>query len=262
MRNVFENKQLESFFIGTLLGDSYIHKGVFYCKQISKDLIDFKAKFIQDNLEDARVKVDEYNEYVDKHGVHHKKYWVLSVNHPKIKDLKEIFYPEDKKIYPEGAITKLDALGFSLWYADDGTTILVQINEKTKAAKARRVQICTDNFSESEHLQIKKELENLGYTIKLLDRKRNGQLRIQFNGNSQKFICMLEESFMNFPSLLYKLDLGYRGKSLDKRTYVSEEYKNCYNRISAHPQFKDRVEEKLKEIEDDIVQTSNDEESC
>lgn len=51
---------------------------------------------------------------------------------------------------------------------------------------------------------------------------------------------------MNFPSLLYKLDLGYRGKSLDKRRYVSIEYKECFNRISAHPQFKDRVKEKLE----------------
>lgn len=68
---------------------------------------------------------------------------------------------------------------------------------------------------------------------------------------------MLEESFLNFPSLLYKLDLGYRNKSLDKKTYVSEEYKNCFLRVSAHPQFKDRVAIKLAEIEDDIVQTTN-----
>ena len=68
---------------------------------------------------------------------------------------------------------------------------------------------------------------------------------------------MLEESFLNFPSLLYKLDLGYRGKSLNKRTYVLEEYKNCFLRVSAHPQFFDRIKDKLSKIEDDIVQTTN-----
>lgn len=62
---------------------------------------------------------------------------------------------------------------------------------------------------------------------------------------------------MNFPSLLYKLDLGYRNKSLDKKRYVMEEYKNCFIRISAHPQFVDRVKEKLEQIKDDIVQTTN-----
>lgn len=64
---------------------------------------------------------------------------------------------------------------------------------------------------------------------------------------------------MNFPSLLYKLDLGYRDKSLDKKRYVTEEYKNCFLRISAHPQFIDRVKERLNQIEDDIVQTTNEE---
>lgn len=83
-----------------------------------------------------------------------------------------MFYPEGKKVYPKGAILKLDPLGFSLWYADDGTTILVQINSQTKSAKNRRIQICTDNFTQEEHLQIKNELESLGYTIKIVDRKR------------------------------------------------------------------------------------------
>ena len=39
--------ELRSFFYGTLLGDSYIHNEVFYCKQITKDLIEFKAKIIK-----------------------------------------------------------------------------------------------------------------------------------------------------------------------------------------------------------------------
>lgn len=258
MKTIFTNSKLESFFIGTLLGDSYIHNGVFYCKQISEDLINFKAKFIQENLKDAKVKISLYEEHTDKNGTHHQKYWILSVNHPKIKELYEIFYKDGIKVYPNGSISKLDELGFALWYADDGTTILVQINSQTQSAKNRRVQICTDNFTQKEHLQIKKELEKLGYTIKIVDRKRKDQVRTQINGKSaQKFICMLEESFLNFPSLLYKLDLGYRGKSLNKKTYVSEEYKNCFIRVSAHPQFKDRVAIKLTKIEDDIVQTTN-----
>lgn len=70
---------------------------------------------------------------------------------------------------------------------------------------------------------------------------------------------MLEEPFMNFPSLLYKLDLGYRGKGLNNKRYVSEEYKDCFIRVSAHHQFLDRVKEKLSKIDDDIVQTSTEE---
>lgn len=236
MKTIFENPKLESFFIGTLLGDSYIHNNVFYCKQISEDLINFKADFIKRNLENAEIRVKEYERYTDKNGVNHQKFWLLELKHPKVKDLYKLFYPKGKKIYPKGSILKLDPLGFALWYADDGTTVLVQINLETKSARNRRVQICTDNFTQEEHQIIKKELESLGYNIKLVDRKRKGQLRTQLNGISQqKFICMLEEPFMNFPSLLYKLDLGYRNKSLDKKRYVLEEYKNCFIRVSAHP---------------------------
>lgn len=157
-----------------MLGDSYVHNNVFACKQISEDLINFKANFIRENLKDAVVKVKEYEGYIDKNGVNHQKYWLLEAKHPKIRELYNLFYPEGKKIYPKGSISKLDPLGFALWYADDGTTVLVQINKETKSARSRRVQICTDNFTPEEHLLIKEELENLGYTIKCVDRKRRG----------------------------------------------------------------------------------------
>ena len=79
--------------------------------------------------------------------MHHQKYYLLYVNHPKIKDLYKVFYSKGKKVYPNGAILKLDSLGFAMWYADDGTTILVQINNQTKSARNRRIQLCTDNFT-------------------------------------------------------------------------------------------------------------------
>jgi hypothetical protein len=167
--------------------------------------------------------------------------------------LEKIFYPNGKKIYPDHAILKLDNFGFAMWYADDGTTILVQRNNSTGGSKNRRVQICTDNFTTDEHTKIKKDLETLGYSVKIIDRSRKGQLRIQLNSNRQDFICNIAEYFYNyFPSLLYKIDLGYRGNSLLNRTYVSERYYNTYLKISAHPEFKDRLINR-----DDIVENTN-----
>lgn len=179
-----KNSKLESFFIGTLLGDSYIYHNVFGCKQISKDLIEFKANFIREHLPDAEVTIKEHDSYIDKHGVNHQKFYLLEVKHPKMKELYNYFYPNGKKIYPNEAIMKLDKIGFAMWYADDGTTILVQIGQGcNNGARARRVQICTDNFTPEENQTIKSELESLGYEIKLIDRKRNDQFRIQFNGD-------------------------------------------------------------------------------
>lgn len=51
------------------------------------------------------------------------------------------------------------------------------------------------------------------------------------------------------------MDLGYRSLSLNS-SYVSEKYKSCYLKISAHPEFRDRIKEQLK-IQDDIVESTN-----
>lgn len=236
--------QLKSFFYGTLLGDSYIHNNIFYCKQISKDLVQFKAKIIQKYLPDAKVKITEHESYVDKNGVSHKKYYLLTVSKSKyIKKLSNLFYPNGKKICPKGVIEKLDALGMAMWFADDGTTVLVQHNETTGSARSRRVQICTDNFSLEEHDNIIiPELKNKGYEVTYV--KRGEHFRTTFK-NMKKvqsmFIEMYSYFYNDFPSLLYKMDLGYRNSSLKNRTYVLKEYEEIYIKISSHPSYLDRI---------------------
>lgn len=65
------SSKLRSFFYGTLLGDSYIHNGVFYCKQVSKDLIYFKTKIIKEHLPNAKITISEHEPYTDKNGINH-----------------------------------------------------------------------------------------------------------------------------------------------------------------------------------------------
>lgn len=234
--------EIRSFFYGTLLGDSYIHNNVFYCKQISKDLIDFKSKIIQQYIPDADVKVIEYEAYTDKNGVHHQKYWVLSAKGEYIKKLQRLFYPQGKKIIPKNVINKLTPLGLAMWYADDGTTILVGKNNTTKSAKSRRVQICTDCFTENEIENAIKELDEIGIKASSLQR-REGVYRLQIlEKERQYFLCSISDFFYNyFPSLLYKMDLGYRNESLLNRRYVTKEYHKLYTKISACPDFLDRM---------------------
>ncbi len=232
------HSKLKSFFIGTLLGDSYIHNGVFYCKQISKDLIDFKYKIIKQFLPNAKIRYFEYQERIDKNGVHHQKCYGIEIRKCRyIKKLYQYFYPNGKKIYRPGMLKKLDSLGFAMWFADDGTSIIVQ------NGKNRRVQLCTDCFTHKEHEYIKNDFKDIGINnIKIIDRSRRGQLRIQINDkDKQRFLVNISDYFYNyFPSLLYKIDLGYRGEQLDSN-YVLPEYKACYLKISAHSEFKDRI---------------------
>lgn len=239
------SSELKSFFYGTLLGDSYIHHsgGTFCCKQITEDLIDFKMAVIKKHLPDAKVIKKMYPGSIDSNGVVRQPSYELVVSYSEyIKKLFPVFYSNGKKIYPINAIKNLTPLGFAMWYADDGTTVLVGKNQNTGSANSRRIQICTDNFSLEENNQIKEELVQKGYDAKTVDRKRNGQFRIEIRPPAgQKLFLELEQYFYYFPEMLYKLDMGYRNKSLQYRRYVSEEYEALYSRVSAHPQFKDRM---------------------
>ena len=56
---------------------------------------------------------------------------------------------------------------------------------------------------------------------------------------------MIEEYFYKyFPSLLYKMDMGYRNESLKNRMYVIEEYESLYLKIKTHSSFIDRLSKK------------------
>jgi len=248
------NINLDSFFYGTLLGDSYFHNGVFYCKQISKDLIEFKYKVIKDNLPNVKIKIDEYKEYIDKNNIKHQDYYVISASgNDYLKSLNNLFYNDNKKICPINIINKLDYLGMAMWFADDGATILVQRNESTGSAKCHRTQLCTDSFTKEEHDNIIiPELKQLGYESNY--KKRGEHYRIEFlkPKNIQNLYIEMGKYFYNyFPSLLYKLDMGYRNSSLLNRTYVIQEYYEFYNKISTHPLFIDRMK-----IKEDIVRTT------
>jgi len=239
------SRELTDFFVGTLLGDSYIYRNAFQCKQISKDLINFKFNIINSHIPDCHPKIMEYEAYIDKKGVHHQKYYQLSTKpHPYFRKLREEFYPEGTKIIPEKYMRELSPLGYAMWYADDGTTILVGININ-RSAKNRRVQFCTDGFSIEEVQKISKVISAQYGTTSLVIRNKTMR-RIQINTyDAQKFLIDIAPYFIKyFPSLLYKIDMGYRNESLDKRRYVMLEYKNMYLEISTHPLFIDRLKDR------------------
>lgn len=248
------SKELRSFFYGTLLGDSYIHNGTFYCKQISKDLIEYKAKIIKTHLPNAKVNIIERKQYVDKNGVSHQTCYTLSVSHSEyIKKLEKLFYPNGKKTCPANVINKLTPIGLAMWFADDGSTILVQYNQATQSARSRRVQICTDCFTKDEHDNIiVPELKQLGYDITYVKRKNHYRITFKNMLDVQKMFINIGEYFLKyFPSLIYKMDMGYRNCSLKNRRYVLQDYEIFYTKISACSSFIDRLK-----MKNDIVQTT------
>jgi len=241
--------ELRSFFYGTLLGDSFMHNGSFSCKQISKDLMEFKKDIIHKNLPNAKISFKSIPASV-RDGINRQEYWELWISgDPLLKEFQNLFYPNGRKIVPPGVISSLTPIGLAMLYADDGTTILVRAKGDGTSANNRRIQICTESFSLSDHQIIQDEMLKLGFQTGLVKRNSKGDVRLSLPvGEGQKFVQIIEPFFYNyFPSLLYKMDLGYRGESLKKRKYVSESYEKLFIKISAHPSFIDRC------LKDDIV---------
>ena len=238
--------QLKSFLVGNLLGDGNLHNGAFITGQINEDLINFKEGIFNQYMGFAGSKITYKEAYTDEKGVSRKDTWRLYIS-PTIyfKEFESKWY-QPKKIVDLDDIQYLDKLGLAIWFADDGTTIHVGYNETTGSASRRRVQFCTDSFTLEEIKSLCVILNSKGYETSIITRASN-VYRIQINGKSaQKFMLDISNYFINyFPSMLYKLDLGYRGTSLDNKVYVTPEYKELYLKISSHPNFRDRIQEKL-----------------
>jgi hypothetical protein len=229
----FNHADLKGFLIGNILGDGSLKQGTFATAQITKDLVEYKRKVFT-RLLNTEVKVT----YKEARGMH-KEHWALYCysNEYLKKQCEKLCKPNENKTAWRVAVTedileKLTPLGIAIWFADDGTTILVG---KTKGIiKSRRVQFCTDRYSHDEVLIIKEYLSKKYGKASLVKR---GQLyRVQLNLESAyKMFDDILPFFFEFPSLLYKLDLGYSDKECP-----------IYNKIKTHPQFIDR-------LSDDIV---------
>lgn len=240
------HSQLKSFIVGNLLGDGNLHNGAFITGQINEDLIKFKEKIFNQYVGFAGSKIVFKQSHIDKHGVNRKDTWRLYVSPTRyFKEFESRWY-KPKKVVPTEDLKYLDKLGLAIWFADDGTTIQVGYNQTNGSSNRRRVLICTDSFTLDEIDALRKQLKVMGYDTSIKTHRVN-RYRIQILGKSaQEFMLDISPYFIQyFPSLLYKLDLGYRGDSLNNELYVLKEYKELFLKISSHPNFRDRIKEKL-----------------
>lgn len=239
------HNQVESFMTGNLLGDGNLHNGAFITGQINKDLVMFKEKIFNQYYGFSNSKVTFVPKNV-KDGITRQDTWRLYISpNNSFKKLEKKFYGEEGRVCPEKMLNNLCPLGLAIWYADDGTTIQVGYNERTGSSSRRRVQICTDSYTLEEVEMIIDYFEREYGRTSRVDRG-NSTYRIQINNlSAQKFLEDISPYFIQyFPSLLYKLDMGYRGESLDNELYVTKEYKELFLKISSHEEFIDRLSEK------------------
>ena len=244
------SSELKGMITGTLLGDSKIERNgkVFSSKQISRDLVQFKHDVLAGHFRDVRLQT---------HPAHHCGKWFhqelyeVRVRDEYFRKMYPDFYGEDGRKYVTMERLKcLTTLGLALWFADDGCTALIGV--KSGRIRSRRVMLCTESFNVEEHETIRKYFRLYhGLDARVVGRDNGSgtekRKRICFTTESaQVFIASIGGYFVDhFPSMLYKLDLGYQPDSMSSRTgrnVIVKEYWDFFNeRVKTHGQFVDRL---------------------
>ena len=240
------SSELKSFIYGTLLGDAKIERNgkVFSIKQINKDLIDFKYSILKEHFQDVEYKI------IPAHfdgKWNHQELYEVRVKDEYFKKLFNVFYDliDDGKhvvkvIRNISILQQLTPIGLAMWFADDGTTAL--IGKTSGKVKDRRVEICTENFTWHECEIIKKYFKLfLKYEVSLIRRNSSDRCRVRIKIlDAQCFLKDISIYIISyFPSMLYKLDMGYNIDSQSK--LLTKDYKLLLEEVKRHSLYISRV---------------------
>ena len=246
------SSEFKSFIYGMMLGDSSIHTNgkEFSSRQVTKDLSYYKFEMIKKHLPGVKIEIKEYPGYFDGKWTH-KPIFQIRAKHRYFEKMYERFYRNGKKVVIQKVVDSLKPNGFAVLFADDGCSNLIgkekYLSGKSDRIHARRFEICTDAFTYQEVCLIMGSIskfieipvEGNMYTAI----RKNGNHRIVLNSIAgQKYILKIWKFFfLRYPSLLYKLDLGYRDGSLENNPYLLNEYSEVYHKIKMHGEFIDRL---------------------
>lgn len=126
-----------------------------------------------------------------------------------INDLRyygKLFYEQDdnllwKKKVPKNIASLLTAQGLAYWYMDDGAL--------KWRGKSNAVRLCTDSFSSSEVMLLKKVLEEK-FTLKVSIQKKDNIQRLSILEESYSTLKGLILPYL-IPSMYYKFPDGQKG---------------------------------------------------
>ena len=237
---------LKSFMTGMLLGDSKIEKNgqCFVIRQINEDLVTFKRNTLLACFKEDECSWKTWPAYFDGQW-HHQAIFEVRVKNEYCKKLRARFYDETgRKFLTKETLMTLDTLGLAMWFADDGTTAL--IGKKSGKIKNRRVMLCTERYTYAEH-EIMQQYFRLywGLETRIVDRnngpeQKERRWRLQFTTESaQEFLTLVGSYFVeHYPSLLYKLDMGYLDKG---RTVTTAYWQFFQDSVKTHEAYTPRV---------------------
>lgn len=201
--------EIRGALIGTLLGDSWISNGrTFGCQQISRNLIELKAKLISHYTKDY-PKVFTIPEKIGEirgRKVHMKESYIVRGDHARFRKWHKEFYATGSKQVTPSILNRLTEEGLAMWFMDDGYL------DYKRSNSTRNLRLCTDSFDERSVGYIQDYFKSFGIDSKIYYHSSGKGFekrpRVSFNAsNSQKLIPIISPYFLD--EFLYKIDLRY-----------------------------------------------------
>lgn len=166
--------------------------------------LDFKKSFIEKFINCSSF----YHCQLDNRTsqIYHGKF-LKTRSHPWFRDLRNLFYPNGKKIVPYRIIKNLTPQGFAFLYMDDGFKTLHCKNGKLSS---RSIAISTYCFSDAENEMICNRLRDFEILARVSSRNFNNreQYYVKMNAsNGIKFANLIAPYLL--PMFKYKIDFNY-----------------------------------------------------
>lgn len=224
------NKESRNLLIAMLLGDGTISNNFVYKlahSESQKDYLQWKIKLLNNH----GIKNNGIKTYIKTAGYNTgtSVYYTQLKIVPFIKVLRRVFYKSKKIIGNRKILNRLDALGISLWYMDDG-----HINiRKSKEGKIHGFYIKISTCEPKEEVQTIidyfKDTWNINFYMFHEGKKQDSYSLCCGTKEGLKFIEIVKPYVSQVPSMLHKIqfDLSQRQRALySKPSWSSERIKS------------------------------------
>lgn len=206
------SSQLRGFLTGLIYGDGSIDNGVtkraFRIKSIYPDFL----PYVKNELESCtnfKININTYPERVSNDCTHKAYSELVIKSHPYFSKKYHHFYDDFKnRVASNESLGWLNDVGLALWYMSDGYMCLV--GKKNGHIRDRRVDICTDRYSERTVDRMITMLESR-FGLQCTKSKRGNSFRIRIKSTSYRRFYDIVSPYI-VSSMRHKLYFGYEKK--------------------------------------------------
>lgn len=195
--------------------------------QKQKEYLEWKANLLAKALEVDNIVVHEINgkDYsFNGYNMTGKKVELWTPYKKKFVKIRNFLYKNGHKRINRYCLNRLEELGLSIWYMDDGS-----LNNQ------RVINFNTYTSDYSEHVGIQKWFrEKWNIETKIMGRNRNNKVQyyIHLNTlNSKKLIDIIAKYVLQIESMKYKISMNYTRDRKNNLSYNIDRLANLYGNI-------------------------------